>query len=87
MSININRHWSSTKILIMYHYLICCKLKFNLHIIIIGCSEHAHYYNFIFQIFFQFFSIKFYYLYAQKIFASYITIHFIQRSFTHNLIY
>ncbi len=27
----MNKHQSSTKILIMYHCLICCKLKFNLH--------------------------------------------------------
>jgi len=41
----------------------------------IRCIEHAHYYKFIFQNFFKFPSIKFYYLCAQKEFASYITIH------------
>ncbi len=27
----MNKHQSFTKSLIMYHYLICCKLKFDLH--------------------------------------------------------
>jgi len=31
MCIKMNKNLSSTKPLIMYHYLICCKLKFNLH--------------------------------------------------------
>ncbi len=28
----MNKYQSSTKILIMHHYLICCKLTFDLHI-------------------------------------------------------
>lgn len=27
----MNKYYNSTKSLIMYHCLICCKLKFNLH--------------------------------------------------------
>jgi hypothetical protein len=61
----------------MYHYLICCKLTFDLqrnnklHIL------NLHYYKFIFQNFLKFyFEIKFLYLYAQKKFALYISIHF-----------
>jgi len=51
----------------MYHYLICCKLTFDLqrnnklHIL------NLHYYKLIFQNFLKFyFEIKILYLYAQK---------------------
>ncbi len=72
----MNKHEISTKLLIMCNYLICCTLTFHLqrnnklHIL------NRHYYKLIFQNVFNFyFEIKFKYLYAQKIFASYITIH------------
>jgi hypothetical protein len=32
MCIKMNKHYNYAKILIMYHYLICCKLKFNIHL-------------------------------------------------------
>jgi hypothetical protein len=61
----------------MYHYLICCKLTSDLqrnnklHIL------NLHYYKLIFQNLLKFyFEIKVLYLYAQKKFASYISIHF-----------
>jgi hypothetical protein len=61
----------------MYHYLICCKLTFDLqrnnklHIL------NLHYYTLIFQIFLKFyFETKFLYLYAQFFCVLYISLHF-----------
>jgi hypothetical protein len=72
----MNKHSSSTKLLIMHSHLICCILAFdlqinnNLHIL------NIHYHKLVFQNFFKFyFEIKFKYLYAQIIFSLYITIH------------
>jgi len=70
----MNKHQSSTKILIMCHYLICCKLTFNLHrnikLDILNINITKLYLKFFFKIHFENS-----YLYAQNKFASYITIH------------
>ncbi len=56
----MNKHYTSTKLWIMYHYLIFCKLAFDLqrnnklHIL------NLHYYKLIYQNFLKFyFEIKF----------------------------
>jgi hypothetical protein len=63
----------------MYNYLICCILTFDLQINNKLHILSIHYYKFIFQFFLKFyFEIRIKYLYAQKFFASYITIHLLK---------
>jgi hypothetical protein len=60
----------------MYHYLICCKLIFDLQINNKLHILNLYYYKLIFQNFLKFyFETKLLYLYVQKRFASYINIH------------
>jgi hypothetical protein len=57
--IKINKHQSSTKILIICHYFICCKLTFNLHKNIKLHILNINYHKFKFQIFLEiYFEIK-----------------------------
>ncbi len=56
----MNKHISSTKLLIMFDFLICCKLTFDLYF--------KNFLNFILKLKFNIYMHK-------KIFASYITIH------------
>jgi hypothetical protein len=59
----------------MYHYFICCKLKFDLHKNYIYI-QHTHCYKLTFQNFLKLFLVKIYYLYAQK-----INIHLYQKNY------
>ncbi len=72
----MNKHQSSTKILITYDYLICCKLTFDLpkftklHIL------NINYDKLMFQNFLKiYFEIKILIFICTKKFVSYITIH------------
>jgi hypothetical protein len=72
----MNKNQGSTKLLIMDNYFVFCVLTFDLKINNRLHILNIHYYKLKFQNFFKFYSeIKFKYLHAQIIFASYITIH------------
>ncbi len=67
----MNKYQNFTKSLIMYHYLICCKLKFDLH-----RNNKLYVFNIhiILNLYFHkfYFKTKVYYLYAHTKIASYI---------------
>jgi len=56
MCIKLNKNDFFIKSLIMYHYFICCKLKFGLHKNNKIYIEHTHYYKLTLQISFKTFN-------------------------------